>query len=94
MRHVVRMLEHDKVASTDQRIFGEFLRGWGTLLDERVAPLSYDLFPSGFTWVPGKEGDQTLAIHANWVFGLEKKRAKLFRAGLLLWDTQANKCLR
>ena len=94
MRHVVRMLEHDKAASTDQRIFGEFLRGWGSLLDERVAPLSYDLFPSGLAWVPGKEEDQALAIHANWVFGLKEKRAKLFRAGLMLWDAQTKMCLR
>ena len=94
MRHVVRMLEHDKAARTDQRIFGEFLRGWGPLLDERVAPLSYDLFPSGLAWVPGKEEDQVLAIHANWVFGLREKRAKLFRAGLILWDAQTKTCLR
>ena len=93
MRHLIRMLEHDNVASTDQRIFGEFIRGWGSLLDERVASLSFDLFPSGKDWVPGKESSTALIIHANWIFGLQMKRKKIFRAGLLLWDSSSRACL-
>ena len=93
MRHMIRVIEHD-IKRSEQRIFGEFMEGWGPLLSKRVGELPFDLYQSGYYWreTPSAE-NQALTIHANWILGLEDKTEKLLRAGLLLWDEASGTCL-
>lgn len=93
MRHLVRVLERN-TEHNDQRVFGEFIRSWGPLTADRIATLSYDLFPSGVHWrgEPTSKENGALVIHANWMVGLARKKRKITRAGMMLWDVEERRC--
>lgn len=92
MRHMIRVIEHD-IKRSEQRIFGEFIKGWGPLLSKRVGQLPFDLYPSGYYWRENPSAENhAFIVHANWILGLEDKTEKLLRAGLLLWDGASGVC--
>jgi len=92
MGHMISMLER-KMGISDQHVFAPFIEHLKELRPARIYQLPFNQFPSGNGWKDtwGQHRNASI-VHANFLWGIAPKTAKLNESGTLMWSTQRQVC--